>query len=100
MCNRDNNEIDAVMSRVLAPAGLEERHLSRSLDSIMTRDIDIADLYFQISRQESWVVEDGIIKTGNFNLSQGVGVRAAHLAKRSVPTTPAFRSEVTDTGPN
>jgi TldD protein len=42
----------------------------------MTRDIDIADLYFQISRQESWVVEDGIIKTGNFNLSQGVGVRA------------------------
>lgn len=76
MCNSDNNEIDAVMSRVLAPAGLEERHLSRSLDSIMTRDIDIADLYFQISRQESWVVEDGIIKTGNFNLSQGVGVRA------------------------
>ena len=64
------------MSRVLAPAGLEERHLSLSLDSIMTRDIDIADLYFQISRQESWIVEDGIIKTGNFNLSQGVGVRA------------------------
>ena len=76
MHNSDNNTIDAVMSRVLAPAGLEERHLSRSLDSIMTRDIDIADLYFQISRQESWIVEDGIIKTGNFNLSQGVGVRA------------------------
>jgi TldD protein len=76
MRNSDNNAIDAVMSRVLAPAGLEERHLNRSLDSIMTRNIDLADLYFQISRQESWVVEDGIIKAGNFNLSQGVGVRA------------------------
>jgi len=64
------------MSRVLAPAGLEERHLSRALGSIMTRDIDTADLYFQISRQESWTVEDGIIKTGSFNLDQGVGVRA------------------------
>ncbi len=64
------------MSRVLAPAGLEERHLSRALGSIMTRDIDTADLYFQISRHESWTVEDGIIKTGSFNLDQGVGVRA------------------------
>ena len=64
------------MSRVLAPAGLEERHLSRALGSIMMSDIDIADLYFQISRQESWTVEDGVIKAGSFNLDQGVGVRA------------------------
>jgi len=70
------NAIDEVMSRVLEPAGLEERHLSGALGSIMTRDIDTADLYFQISRQESWTVEDGIIKTGSFSLDQGVGVRA------------------------
>jgi TldD protein len=72
----DSNAIDEVMGRVLEPAGLEERHLSSALGSIMTRDIDTADLYFQISRQESWTVEDGIIKTGSFNLDQGVGVRA------------------------
>jgi TldD protein len=70
------NAIDEVMSRVLAPAGLEERHLSNALGSIMTRDIDTADLYFQISRQESWTLEDGIIKSGSFSLDQGVGVRA------------------------
>ena len=74
--NQNENALDTVMSRVLEPAGLEERHLSRALGSIMTRDIDSADLYFQISRQESWTVEDGIIKTGSFNLDQGVGVRA------------------------
>jgi len=70
------NAIETVMSRVLVPAGLEERHLSSALGSIMTRDIDNADLYFQISRQESWTVEDSIIKAGSFNLDQGVGVRA------------------------
>ncbi len=70
------NAIDVVMSRVLEPAGLEERHLSNALGSIMTRDIDTADLYFQVGRQESWTVEDGIIKSGSFNLDQGVGVRA------------------------
>ena len=71
-----DNAIDEVMTRVLEPAGLEERHLSGALGSIMTRNIDTADLYFQISRQESWTVEDGIIKAGSFSLDQGVGVRA------------------------
>ncbi len=74
--NQKENAIDVVMSRVLEPAGLEERHLSGALGSIMTRDIDTADLYFQVGRQESWTVEDGIIKSGSFNLDQGVGVRA------------------------
>ena len=74
--NQKENAIDVVMSRVLEPAGLEERHLSGALGSIMTRDIDTADLYFQVGRQESWTVEDGIIKSGCFNLDQGVGVRA------------------------
>jgi TldD protein len=68
--------VEAVMSRVLAPAGLEERHLTSALGSINTRDVDAADLYFQISRQESWSVEDGIIREGSFNVDRGVGVRA------------------------
>jgi TldD protein len=64
------------MSRVLAPAGLEQRHLNKALGSINLRDVDAADLYFQISRNESWTVEDGILKEGSFSLGQGVGVRA------------------------
>lgn len=64
------------MSRVLAPAGLDERHLNKALGSINLRDVDAADLYFQISRNESWTVEDGTLKEGSFSLDQGVGVRA------------------------
>ncbi len=36
----------------------------------------IADLYFQYSRFEGWSLEEGIVKSGSFNIEQGVGVRA------------------------
>jgi TldD protein len=71
-----HNTIHAVMTRMLEPAGLEERHLSTTLDGIMQGGADYADLYFQVSRQESWILEDGIIREGSFSLDQGVGVRA------------------------
>lgn len=64
-----------VLSEILVPAGLEERHLNSALGSINMKDVDAADLYFQVSRQESWSVEDGKLKEGSFNLEQGVGVR-------------------------
>jgi TldD protein len=71
-----DNVLEKVRQLMLSPAGLEERHLTSALGSIYRRDVDAADLYFQISRSESWVVEDGILKEGSFNLDQGVGVRA------------------------
>jgi TldD protein len=64
------------MANMLAPAGLEERHLNKTLGSIVQGGVDYADLYFQVSRQESWTLEDGIIREGSFSLDQGVGVRA------------------------
>ncbi|HET9351394.1 MAG TPA: metalloprotease TldD, partial [Burkholderiales bacterium] len=38
--------------------------------------VDYADLYFQYSRFEGWSLEEGIVKSGSFNIEQGVGVRA------------------------
>ena len=64
------------MSRMLEPAGLDETKLSATLGSMMQGGVDYADLYFQVSRSESWSLEDGIIREGSFNLDQGVGVRA------------------------
>jgi len=64
------------MSRLLEPAGLGEQQLSATLGSVMRGGVDYADLYFQVSRQESWTLEDGIIREGSFSLDQGVGVRA------------------------
>ena len=64
------------MSRILEPAGLDEKSLNTTLGGIMKGGVDYADLYFQVSRHESWTLEDGIIREGCFNIDQGVGVRA------------------------
>ena len=42
----------------------------------MRGGVDYADLYFQVARQESWSLEDGIVREGSFSVDQGVGVRA------------------------
>ncbi len=64
------------MTRLLEPAGLGEQQLSTTLGGLMRGGVDYADLYFQVTRQESWSLEDGIIREGSFSLDQGVGVRA------------------------
>ena len=76
MSNAKPESIDAVMSRLLEPAGLGEQQLTATLGRVMCGGVDYADLYFQVSRQESWTLEDGIIREGSFSLDQGVGVRA------------------------
>ena len=61
---------------LLEPYELEPGQLERVFGALGTRRIDYADLYFQYSRSESWSLEEGIVKSGSFNIEQGVGVRA------------------------
>ncbi|WP_290652733.1 metalloprotease TldD [Aquisalimonas sp.] len=62
--------------RLLTPAGLNEASLEDVFTRLMGPSIDAADLYFQASRHETWVLEDGLIKQGSHSIDQGVGVRA------------------------
>jgi len=61
---------------LLDPSGLDVAALQGVLGNIMTHKVDYADLYFQYSRSESWGLEEGQVKSGNFSIDQGVGVRA------------------------
>jgi len=70
------NYLDTATDMLLTPTGLGVNDLQNVLDNIMGNSINRADLYFQTSRHESWVLEDGIVKEGNYNIEQGVGVRA------------------------
>jgi len=67
---------DVAERMILDPSGLDEGRLSTVLGTVMTRGVDYADLYFQLSREESWSLEDGIVKEGSHSIEQGVGVRA------------------------
>ncbi|MBK9161894.1 MAG: metalloprotease TldD [Nitrosomonadales bacterium] len=61
---------------LLAPFSLESKHIEQVFAGMMAHRLDYADLYFQYSRAESWSLEEGIVKSGSFNIDQGVGVRA------------------------
>src|SRR5688500_19202575 len=61
---------------LLAPYSLDSNRLETVFGQMMTHRVDHADLYFQYSRSESWSLEEGIVKSGSFNIDQGVGVRA------------------------
>ena len=61
---------------LLTPYDLDHNALGRVFGQIMTHSIDYADLYFQYSRSEGWSLEEGQVKSGSFNIDQGVGVRA------------------------
>jgi TldD protein len=61
---------------ILAPTGLGEDDIHKALDCLLGHAIDGGDLYFQVSRHESWSLEDGSVKHASHNIEQGVGVRA------------------------
>ena len=61
---------------LLAPYSLDHRALEQVFGQILAHKVDYADLYFQYSRSEGWSLEEGIVKSGSFNIDQGVGVRA------------------------
>ena len=65
-----------VETELLANSKIDESMLMDTLDNIFQRKIDLADLYFQSSSHESWMLEDGIVKEGSYNIERGVGVRA------------------------
>ncbi len=61
---------------LLEGAGLELAALDRALSVAMVRQLDYVDLYLQLTRYETWTVEDGIVKEGAYSIDQGIGVRA------------------------
>lgn len=70
------SSLSTAKSLLLDPWGLDETDLNRALGEIFTHKVDYADLYFQYTRSEGWSLEEGIVKTGSFSITQGVGVRA------------------------
>lgn len=61
------------------------------LKQMMHHQVDYADLYFQYTRSESWGLEEGQVKSGHFNIEQGVGVRAVSGEK----TAFAYSDDIT-----
>ncbi len=73
----EKNDFYTIADRcLLSPYDIDATGLQRVLDQMLVHKIDYADLYFQYNRSEGWMLEEGIVKSGSFNIEQGVGVRA------------------------
>ena len=61
---------------ILMPAGIQDGDIEKIMNRLLSSPVDAADIYFQSSHSESWVMEGGIIKEGSHSIEQGAGVRA------------------------
>ena len=70
------SDIESAVSILLTPGGLDLDTLDTGLGYALGAGIDYADLYFQRTWQEGWVLEDGEVKEASYNIDGGVGVRS------------------------
>ncbi len=68
--------LQTAQATLFVPNQLELNQLDDVFGQLMCHHLDYADLYFQYTRSESWSLEEGQVKSGSFNIDQGVGVRA------------------------
>lgn len=73
--NQDHFSI--AQATLLEPTGLTNDDLHQVMQTLTNvSGSDFADLYFQYSKHESWSLDEGQVKTGSFNIDQGVGLRS------------------------
>lgn len=60
----------------LDATALDDAALRQALSMLAGKGIDQGDLYFQYIQEESWALENGLIKEADFSIDQGVGARA------------------------
>ncbi|MCT6881201.1 MAG: metalloprotease TldD, partial [Snodgrassella alvi] len=65
-----------VHQQLLADNELAVADFTHALSLMSAHHIDYADIYCQRSTYESWHLEEGMVKSGSFQIEQGVGVRA------------------------
>ena len=61
---------------ILTPANIQDSDIEKLMNHLLSAEVDAADIYFQSSHSESWVLESGIVKEGHHSIEQGAGVRA------------------------
>ncbi len=65
-----------IQNLILDSHDLTNAKLEKLLSAACPKNIDFADIYFQYINSESWVLEDGIVKSGSSNIDSGVGIRS------------------------
>ncbi|MFP6776418.1 MAG: metalloprotease TldD [PS1 clade bacterium] len=65
-----------MIEQLLDDHKLSKDKITSLLSSLYVKGVDYADLYFEHSVAESWVLDEGIVKSGTYHISHGVGARS------------------------
>ena len=71
-----SNLLNIVEKHFLSTGSMSRNDLTQVMESILSKSVDAADIFFQSHRQESWSMEDSIVREGSYNSDSGVGIRA------------------------
>ena len=64
-----------MINQLLNDQKINETEIFNLLSSMSENGSDYSDLFFQHSIAESWVLDEGIVKDGSYNITHGVGAR-------------------------
>lgn len=69
------NIIQQASAELLQDDALDPHTIEQLLGKALVSQVDYADLFLQSSREESWFIEEGIVKRVDFDMSRGFGLR-------------------------
>ncbi|CAL4322482.1 Metalloprotease TldD [Buchnera aphidicola (Periphyllus testudinaceus)] len=64
-----------VKNKILTSNNISVNEIFSILSDISKKKIDYSDIYFQSKMNESWILEDKIIKNGFYSFNEGIGLR-------------------------
>ncbi|MCH9643629.1 MAG: metalloprotease TldD [Gammaproteobacteria bacterium] len=70
-----SNIIKTVSSQLLDQSGVNQQQLESAFDKALGASVDAGDVYLQSSYEDSWFLEDGIVKGGDYSVDRGFGLR-------------------------
>ncbi|MGB0495899.1 MAG: metalloprotease TldD [Kangiellaceae bacterium] len=88
-----DNPSNKSAAEFLNELAIDKNIIDKTLSSMMSNQIDFAELYFQSTKQESWSLESGIVKSGSYSSDKGVGIRALNNDKTGFSYTEEIDAE-------
>ncbi len=88
--------LDEARRVLLDPYQIDDGALRRALATVFEHRVDFADVYLQYTRSEGWSLEEGLVKSGSFDIEQGFGIRAVEGEK----TAFAYSDEISEAALN
>ena len=76
MTDKQESTFSQVKSNLLDPYNISTQDLDLMMGEMLSQGIDMGDIYFQNMSQESWTLEDGLVKKSSYASRQGVGFRS------------------------